>query len=45
MLHAQTKREAKPTAQYIRQLKGDRAKLQQQCDRSIARMIRTQEIR
>lgn len=44
MLHAHTKRDAKPSAQYIRQLKGDREHLRKQCDRSIARMIRTQKV-
>ena len=45
MIHAHTKRDAKPSAQYIRQLKGDREQLRKQCDRAVTRMIRTQEIR
>lgn len=44
MLHAHTKRDAKPSAQYLRQLKGDRVSLQRKCDRAIDRMIRTQKV-
>ena len=45
MLHAKTKREQRLTDEHIRQLKGDRQRLRQQCDRNVARMIRTQEVR